>query len=739
MPVVDDVDITLSEGPDDVFNVTLVEAPLYGRVYLASEVPYANVELPGVDNVEAAIDALLGGIGLSDNYVTLATAQNITGAKTFVADPVFNDAAIPEAKVAGLPADLAALIAADNAEAVARAAADLLAVHLAGAENITGVKTFQANPVFNAGGIAQAAIANLGADLAARALDNTVVHLAGAETITGAKTLTASAALKPAAVLTDTSPELDFQSTDAGGVGTTRGRIFTSWQAGVLAYYMRFQGATRYEFDSGLGVTNLNSSSSFGPVDMGAAFVRPANAAQVGLVVSGQTAQTADLQQWQNPLSTVVAAVKPTGLVTGAGLSLVNSIGVGSVVQTVKAMASQTGDLTQWQDSAGTVLSSVTASGLILTRAASYVGDNNLNSFMLRQASSPNNRFRAALAAHLPVLVQGAASQTADLTQWQDSAGTALVNITAAGNILLGGSVVLTGDAGGVKALFKSTAVGNIPLRAQGFAGQTADLQQWQNSGGSVLASVALDGSHRVPYVTGPANTGAFLQLVTGGGLLVTNRDAASNVVTAIKAMAGQTGDLQQWQNSAGTVQAGIAFDGRAFFGTSVPYSAGTTLSVSSSATTSVPARVRGFAGQTGDLQRWEDSGGVKLAMVDNLGAVWSSVSFNLGAGSTTSYAMHATSNPGTRLIATAAGVTPLLLKGFAAQTAAALEVQDSAAAALFAITAAGRPKWSAAALAQTTVGAAGGAAALPATPTKYLQVVDSAGTTLVVPAYAAA
>lgn len=39
----------------------------------------------------------------------------------------------------------------------------------------------------------------------------------------------------------------------------------------------------------------------------------------------------------------------------------------------------------------------------------------------------------------------------------------------------------------------------------------------------------------------------------------------------------------------------------------------------------------------------------------------------------------------------------------------------------------------------QTTVGAAGGGAALPATPTKYLKVKDSAGTTFVIPMYAAA
>lgn len=50
-----------------------------------------------------------------------------------------------------------------------------------------------------------------------------------------------------------------------------------------------------------------------------------------------------------------------------------------------------------------------------------------------------------------------------------------------------------------------------------------------------------------------------------------------------------------------------------------------------------------------------------------------------------------------------------------------------------------GKLKWGAAGDEQTTVGAAGGASALPATPTKYLKVIDSAGTTLVIPAYAAA
>jgi hypothetical protein len=47
--------------------------------------------------------------------------------------------------------------------------------------------------------------------------------------------------------------------------------------------------------------------------------------------------------------------------------------------------------------------------------------------------------------------------------------------------------------------------------------------------------------------------------------------------------------------------------------------------------------------------------------------------------------------------------------------------------------------RWGSAGLIQTTVGAAGAAAALPATPSKYLKIQDETGATFVVPAYAAA
>ncbi|MDO8806677.1 MAG: hypothetical protein Q7R35_19865 [Elusimicrobiota bacterium] len=141
--------------------------------------------------------------------VHLASAETISGVKTFSADPVFSAAAIPQAAVSGLTAALASKAAYEgvradtttiagglSSELTNRAAADTAlsgrlntvavdttslrtdvnakaadgaVVHLASAENITGVKTFSADPVFSAAAIPQSAINGLTAALAAKA------------------------------------------------------------------------------------------------------------------------------------------------------------------------------------------------------------------------------------------------------------------------------------------------------------------------------------------------------------------------------------------------------------------------------------------------------------------------------------------------------------------------------------------------------------------------------------------
>lgn len=79
-------------------------------------------------------------------------------------------------------------------------------------------------------------------------------------------------------------------------------------------------------------------------------------------------------------------------------------------------------------------------------------------------------------------------------------------------------------------------------------------------------------------------------------------------------------------------------------------------------------------------------------------------------------------------------GADPLIVARTLGGTGDLLRFQSSAAADLWGITNAGRPRWFSSGLVQTTVGSAGGASPLPALPTGYLQVVDPGGVTRAVP-----
>ena len=119
--------------------------------------------------------------------------------------------------------------------------------------------------------------------------------------------------------------------------------------------------------------------------------------------------------------------------------------------------------------------------------------------------TTPQNSSQPALA------VKGAASQTADLQQWQNSAGTVLSRVGADGRFystqidvahvnassqIRGTYEVYAGAAGPLGALSAKSWVSNIiTIVARGAASQTADLQQWQNSSGTVLAKVDASGN----------------------------------------------------------------------------------------------------------------------------------------------------------------------------------------------------------------------------------------------------
>jgi hypothetical protein len=87
-------------------------------------------------------------------------------------------------------------------------------------------------------------------------------------------------------------------------------------------------------------------------------------------------------------------------------------------------------------------------------------------------------------------------------------------------------------------------------------AGQTTDLQQWQNSSGTVLTSISSTGKVRVNTAT---TADALAQVLVSTG-------ATTNKALVLQGIASQTANLQEWQDSSGTVLASISSAGKCTF-----------------------------------------------------------------------------------------------------------------------------------------------------------------------------
>ena len=121
---------------------------------------------------------------------------------------------------------------------------------------------------------------------------------------------------------------------------------------------------------------------------------------------------------------------------------------------------------------------------------------------------------------------------------------------------------VLSGNYGGYVSYIESSNPSYKGLAVRGAASQTANLQEWQNSAGSVLGQIDSAGNlnflNRIVYsgqvYVGTGNyLGASMHNVAGG---------AGEMRLLLRGTASQTADLQQWQNSSGTVLASISASG---------------------------------------------------------------------------------------------------------------------------------------------------------------------------------
>jgi len=108
----------------------------------------------------------------------------------------------------------------------------------------------------------------------------------------------------------------------------------------------------------------------------------------------------------------------------------------------------------------------------------------------------------ASGAAVKPIILKGATSQSANLLELQNSSGSAITFFNSSGGLtgtegvistLYSGGKMTTGTLGYLNATTFSAAV--IPIVARGTTSQSADLQQWQNSAGTAVASIDSNGA----------------------------------------------------------------------------------------------------------------------------------------------------------------------------------------------------------------------------------------------------
>lgn len=119
---------------------------------------------------------------------------------------------------------------------------------------------------------------------------------------------------------------------------------------------------------------------------------------------------------------------------------------------------------------------------------------------------------------------------------------------------------------------FQAAATASIPLTVKASSGQTGNLLEFRNSANGLMAEVRSTGQFFVPYlsVSGDFVTSALGSSTMGGGAYIgatlqVFARSTDNAGLKVRGLASQTANLQEWQNSAGTVLAYVTPAGKIF------------------------------------------------------------------------------------------------------------------------------------------------------------------------------
>jgi len=437
-----------------------------------------------------------------------------------------------------------------------------------------------------------------------------------------------------------------FTIQNLSNINLFRATTATAFTDSATAYFFQIgnssgnHGVIQSYAGNTLGRLLLNSpnividSAGYGsvPVPTGALEVRVNTASQVGQVIRGATSQTGDLQRWQTwdgTTATTATYVRNDGLIhstagyTGqwawingyrANTTLAATANNDSAPTVIfRALAGQTQDLLRLESSTPATIFKVGPTGDI-TGGYAYLSGlrDTAGTGPYLNTTSTNFLINARTATNMPLIVQGAASQSANLTEWRDSSNNAWASVSPSGsfnsNNAIGYQIASAAyygslNSGNTARIQAGASVATNPhVVIRQVSGATGNLQEWQDSSGNILSRVSPLGSFIVPV------SGSFISGQTGQSFFAVA--APTNVVTVIRGAASQTADLQQWQDSSSTILAYVSSAGSGYFGGNVSAGIvgglGARLNVQPGGASVVGTIVRGATSQTADLQQWQ-------------------------------------------------------------------------------------------------------------------------------------
>lgn len=125
----------------------------------------------------------------------------------------------------------------------------------------------------------------------------------------------------------------------------------------------------------------------------------------------------------------------------------------------------------------------------------------------------------SGITTDVVLTAQGIPSQSGDLQNWITGAGALTVRVTQGGNLYSRANAA-QGIDGLADAQFNAGSATDKPLVVRGFAGQTADLQQWQTATPATVARVDSAGNIFATNLTNAwtAYTPTFTNVTSGSG-----------------------------------------------------------------------------------------------------------------------------------------------------------------------------------------------------------------------------